>query len=246
MTEHMLLENPVRWTDPRTWPWMVYVWLAFLAFGWLKWLWRWMHRIRTEIWPVTTGQIESTLIVDRKSTFFSSTPRGNSPAILVELGYSYSVAGNVEGGIYKRDFATDEEALEFQRDLKGRSVAVHYNPSNPSSSTLSESSIETLLQTRPSRAIGELTLSIPKEPLPTIVSRFLWVFVVLSCVGLALSIWVHLGAVLGRRVAPEPFFWLLHVGIFIVWIPAVLVAKQRVGNLNRKDFWKVCLSDVPD
>jgi hypothetical protein len=107
-----------------------------------------MQRNRAESWPIATGQIESASIAESKSKFFSSTPRGNSPTIVVELGYSYSVAGNVDGGIYKRDFATDEEALEFQRDLKGRPVAVHYNPSKPSKSRLSESSIETVLQTR--------------------------------------------------------------------------------------------------
>jgi hypothetical protein len=51
---------------------------------------------------------------------------------------------------------------------------------------------------------------------------------------------------MGRRVVPEPFFWILHMVIFVVWFPAVIVAKQRVGNLNRKDFWKVMLRDLPD
>ena len=51
---------------------------------------------------------------------------------------------------------------------------------------------------------------------------------------------------MGRRVAPEAFFWILHMGIFVVWIPATLVAKERVGNFNRKDFWKVVLKDLPD
>jgi len=244
--EHALLANPVRWTDPRTWPWMVYVWLAFLAFGWLKWLWRRMQRNRAESWLIATGQIEFASIAEAKSRFFSSASRGNSPTIVVELGYSYSVAESVEGGIYKRDFAADEEALEFQRDLKGRRVAVHYNPTKPSKSTLSESSIETLLQTRAPKTASELILSIPQSPVSIIVRQFLWVFIALSFVGLILSFWVHFGAVMGRRVAPESFFWLLHIGIFVVWFPAVLIAKQRVGNLNRKDFWKVCLSDLPD
>ena len=51
---------------------------------------------------------------------------------------------------------------------------------------------------------------------------------------------------MGRRVAPEAFFFILHVGIFVVWIPAVLVAQRLVGNLNRKDFWKVILKGAPD
>src|SRR5262249_54507659 len=40
--------------------------------------------------------------------------------------------------------------------------------------------------------------------------------------------------------------WILHMGIFLVWFPAVFVAKERVGNINRNDFWKVILKDSPD
>jgi hypothetical protein len=103
---------------------MVYVWLAFLAAGQLKPLWRWTQRNRAESWPIASGQIESLTLTESKRSFVSSTPRGNSPKFVVEISYSYWVAGNVETGTYKRDFDTDEEALEFQRDLKGRPVAV--------------------------------------------------------------------------------------------------------------------------
>jgi hypothetical protein len=33
--------------------------------------------------------------------------------------------------------------------------------------------------------------------------------------------------------------------IFVVWLPAVLVAEKLVGTLNRKDFWKVVLKNSP-
>lgn len=178
--------------------------------------------------------------------FISSAPRGSSPKFVAELRYFYWVAGNLETGVYKRDFSTDAEALEFQRDLKGKPVAVHYNPSKLSNSALSEASIETLLQTRTPKSDSEHVLSAPTNTIPPLVSRFLWVFVALSAVGLVVSLWVHLGAVAGRRVATEPIFWILHMGIFVVWFPAVLVAKQRVGNLQPKDFWKVVLSGSPE
>lgn len=53
-------------------------------------------------------------------------------------------------------------------------------------------------------------------------------------------------AVMGHRVAPEPFFWILHVGIFVVWLPTVLVAKKRVGNRSSKDYWKLVLRGSPE
>jgi hypothetical protein len=78
------------------------------------------------------------------------------------------------------------------------------------------------------------------------IRRFLWFFVCLSAIGLVVSLWIHLGAVMGRRVAPEAFLWMLSVGIFIVWLPTVLVAQRLVGSTNRKDFWKVILKGSPD
>lgn len=68
----------------------------------------------------------------------------------------------------------------------------------------------------------------------------------MSTVGLALSLWVHLGAVAGRRVAPEAFFWMLHFGMFVVWTPAVLVSIKRVGSTRRKDYWKLALRGAPE
>jgi hypothetical protein len=124
---------------------------------------------------------------------------------VVKLGYSYSVAGNVETGTYERDFSTDEEALEFQRDLKGKPAAVYYNPNKPSKSTLSEPSIEALLRARPPKTSTDYTLSAPKSSLPALVRHFLWVFIILAFVGLVASVWVDLGAVMGRRVVPEAF-----------------------------------------
>jgi Protein of unknown function (DUF3592) len=225
---------------------MIYVWLAFLAAGQLKQLWRWMQRHRAESALIASGQIESLTVTESKRSFLSSTPRGNSPQFVVEISYSYSVAGNVETGTYKRGFNTDDEALEFQRDLKGKPVAVHYNPNKPSNSALSEESVERLLQARPPSTPTDYTLAVPKGSLPPLLRQFLWVFIILAFVGLVASVWVYVGAVMGRRVVPEPFFWILHMGIFVIWFPAVIVAKQRVSNLNRKDLWKVLLRDLPD
>jgi hypothetical protein len=55
-----------------------------------------------------------------------------------------------------------------------------------------------------------------------------------------------LGAVAGRRVAPEAFSWMLHVGIFVVWIPTVLVGIKSVGNTGRKDYCKLVLRGSPE
>jgi hypothetical protein len=81
---------------------------------------------------------------------------------------------------------------------------------------------------------------------PDWVKPLLWPFIGLAAIGLALSLWVHIGALAGKRVAPEYYFWMLHIGIFAVWFPAVFVSIRRVGNTNRKDYWKVVLKGSPD
>jgi Protein of unknown function (DUF3592) len=241
----MFLANPFRWTDPGTWPWTVYVWFALILAGWLKPLWRWFQRNRANSWPTASGQIESSS-VDKSNRFFPSKSwRGSPLPYVAELGYSYSVAGNACAGFYRRDFGTEEEAWEFVRDLKGKSVSVQYNPNRPSTSTLSEPSIATLLRARaPTPAAESFTSAYPGS-VPQWLEPFVWVFVGLSAVGLMLSLWVHGGALQGRRVAPEAFFWILHIGMFVVCFPALFVAKQRVGNLERKDFWKAVLQGSP-
>ncbi len=80
---------------------------------------------------------------------------------------------------------------------------------------------------------------------PNWIRPFLWLFVMIATTGLALSLWVHIGAVVGRQVGPDFLFWVLHVGIFIVWVPAVFVAQKMVGGVNRKDLWKVALRNCP-
>jgi hypothetical protein len=238
--------NPIHWTDPSTWPWFMYVWLAFLLAGWLRPLWQWLQRNRANRWPTATGQIESVSANEAQRSFFSTSPRGSSPSYVAELGYSYSTAGNVEAGFYKREFGTEGEASEFVRDLKGKPMVVHYNPNKPSASVLSEASIESLLAARAPKPAWELTASSPPDSVPEWLQPFVWVFLGLSAAGFVLSLWVHFGAVAGRRVAPAPFFWILHMGIFVVWFPAVMVAQRQVGNLKRNDFWKVVLKGSPD
>jgi hypothetical protein len=223
---------------------MVYVWIALIALGQVKPLWKWIQRNRAKSWPLTSGAIEFATVDEVKGGLFSSHSFGRSSSHVAEINYAYSVGGIGATGIYKRDFATEDEAWDFVRDLKGKPVAIHYNPDKPSVSALSEHSLETALQNRaPKSATYRPTLPNRIDPL---LARFLWVFVALSAIGLVVSLYVHLGAVRGQRVAPELFFWALHIGIFVVRFPAIYVAKQRIGNLQRKDFWKVVLQGSPD
>lgn len=234
----ILGDHPAHWLNPATWPWFVYVWAAFALAGFVKPAWEWFQRQRAGNWAAGEARIEWAEVA--KPGFSFTTRRGH---FVVKVGYSYSVSNTAYQGIYKREFPTEYEADTFARDLADRAVAVRHSPINPSRSLLLESDVEEMLQRRPPPLASEWVR--PETSVPEWLKSFLWIFVLLSCVGLVVSLWVHLGAVMGRRVAPEPFFWILHIGIFVVWFPAVFVAQRLVGNMNRKDLWKVILKDSP-
>jgi hypothetical protein len=205
----MLASEQFRWTDPTTWPWIIYLWLALLVGGWLLSSWRWLKRRRATGWPIADGRIESIEVT--KPNFSFTTKRGYYVA---QLGYSYSVAGTIHSGLYKREFPTQPAADDFVHDLKGKAVAVRYSPSKPSQSMLLEPDIEAVLQNRPPSSDESVT----RTAIPEWLRPFIWVFVWLSAIGLVVSIWVHIGALMGRGI--PSVFWVLHVGIFVVWFPA--------------------------
>jgi hypothetical protein len=215
-----------------------------LLVGFAKPLWRWLQRQQGQGWPTVQGRIESVEVKKTKPFLISTSLRGQRLLYRAELAYSYTLEGHYYSGYYRREFATEEEGWEFVRDLQGRSAFISYSPRNPAKSLLSEGAVADLLQAQPPAPQGKFR--VPVWEVPGWAKPLLWPSIVLSAIGLVLSLWVHLGAVAGRRVAPEAFFWMLHAGIFVVWIPAVLVSMKRVGSTGRKDYWKLALRGSPE
>ncbi len=234
----MTADNGVRWTDPNTWPWIVWLWLLLVLVGWAKPAWRWFQRRRAASWPSASGRVES-VVVTGPGHF-----KGRSPVHTADIAYSYSVEGQYYGGCEKREFRSEQEASEFVRDLHGKPVSIQYNPNKHSTSALSASSLETLLQTR-APAPQSTASTATANTVPQWAKPFLWILTALAAVGLVLSLWVHLGAVFDNRVIPQELFFGLHAGIFVVWLPTVLVAKRRFGAGNGKDYWTVVLNGAP-
>ena len=193
--------------------------------------------------PLVSGRIESVNVRELKPKTFLGLRLSNSDSSVfnAEITYSYLAGGNSYSGIKRREFADEQEAWEFLRDLEGKPVEVHYNPRKPAASWLSESSLQILLQTRPpappASSIGFTDL-IPKWTVP-----FLWFFAALSLLGLVLSLFVHIQALFGKAMPLE--YWALHAGIFVVWFPAVFVGQRRTGKRARKDPWKAVLQGAP-
>ena len=234
----MVPGSPFRWTEPASWPGPVYVWLAVLMGALAKQLYDCQRRKKSAAWPTVTGRIEAAEIPPpQKVLGLTLAPAGRGPCP-VELRYSYSVQGQNYLGKMKRGLPNPAAAQEFIRGLQGMPVTVHYDSERNSASVLLDSSLEALMQARPPGPPA-------KDPIPRWLKPLLWPFVALSAFGLALSMWVHFGALMGRQVAPSEYFWMLHVGIFVVWLPAVLVAQKRTGYTSNKMPWKLAFEGSP-
>ena len=68
----------------------------------------------------------------------------------------------------------------------------------------------------------------------------------LSALGLFLSCYAHVIALLGMQPAWGESAWFLHIGIFVVWLPVVLFSQRVMRGVPQKDFWKVMFAGCPD
>jgi hypothetical protein len=66
-----------------------------------------------------------------------------------------------------------------------------------------------------------------------------------AAAGLALSMTAHLLSYAGIQLGGNGLFIALHVGIFPLWIPVVLIAMKMSGGGRSRDFWKGMLADFP-
>ncbi|WP_369941755.1 hypothetical protein [Xanthomonas medicagonis] len=67
----------------------------------------------------------------------------------------------------------------------------------------------------------------------------------LAEVGLLLSLYVNIASWFGLPIPGHELVWGLHLGIFVVWIPAVLVGNRATQGTPPEIFWKTVLSGCP-
>ncbi len=75
------------------------------------------------------------------------------------------------------------------------------------------------------------------------VTKALYGLAVLAALGFAVSLVVHLAAWAG--VAPPGAAWGLHIGIFLVWLPTVLVSQGLTRDFKQREFWTAALRGAP-
>jgi hypothetical protein len=74
------------------------------------------------------------------------------------------------------------------------------------------------------------------RPVDKVFRIILLPFIALAAIGFVLSVAAHLAAVTGSPIPFGKAVWALHVGIFVVWLPAVLVGVRVTRGINRKDY----------
>ncbi len=77
---------------------------------------------------------------------------------------------------------------------------------------------------------------------------FLPLLLAAALLGFVASVTVHVLSLTGVLPPTGEYTWGLHIGIFVVWIPAVMLMQQLLPdkkNFNQKDVWKVALRGCP-
>ena len=66
---------------------------------------------------------------------------------------------------------------------------------------------------------------------------------VLAAAGFCVSLLVHLAAWAG--IAPPTAAWALHIGIFVIWLPAVFASQRLTKDFKQREFWTAALRGAP-
>jgi hypothetical protein len=71
----------------------------------------------------------------------------------------------------------------------------------------------------------------------------LYPLMMLALVGLVAGAVVHLLTWFG--IAPQSYVWCLHVGVFVVWFPALLAIRKKTGRMRGAVSWDEMLHGCP-
>jgi len=64
-------------------------------------------------------------------------------------------------------------------------------------------------------------------------------------VGFLLSLIAHLVALFGKSIPGGGLVWALHVGIFMVWIPAILISKGKLDHVPAQRQLDAVIAECP-
>ena len=103
---------------------------AAAAFSVRKLWQKWRQNQAVSGWPATDARIQSCRV-----------HKDGHRGVWAELTYSYYV-GEYRSGTYVRRFRREDAADDFARQVKDRSVQVHYNATDPNRSVILDRDVE--------------------------------------------------------------------------------------------------------
>src|SRR5215203_2018982 len=74
---------------------------------------------------------------------------------------------------------------------------------------------------------------------------FAYPLLLLAGVGFLLSVMAHLMGLCGKVLPGGGLVWLLHIGIFVVWPPAILISNNQRRDPAHKAHWEPLIAGGP-
>ena len=205
--------------------------------------WRKYQHHRIASWPTTQGKITATRVSQQK--LFGLVLKSTDQGFVSEIDYTYSAEGQTYVGTFRKKFQRELEAFDYTDGLLNSPIVVSYKAAAPSKSALTEEEVVK------ARAFGTIPAEVFEQAgtgeyvISPKLHGLVAAVIVLAAIGLGASLYVHVNALMGKKVLQVQFFAVLHVGIFIVWFPAVLMAQKLVRYGTGKDWWKTALRYCP-
>ncbi len=172
--------------DRSQWLWELVAVTASLALAGLQRAFRSYQRRRSETWPISYGRI------------LSASADEKDKSIILKAAYGYSANSQSYGGTFKKTFTDLDEADGWAEALRGKQVAIRYDPNKPSRSQVWESDLEPMVQAS-AAAWTSRYQDIPE--LPSWERALLSLGFVLALAGTSLSVFAITAGVLGKPVA---------------------------------------------
>jgi hypothetical protein len=187
--------------------------------------WEKLVRLRAHDWPTAQAIIDAILIIEHS---------GKSRKWTSRLDYSFLVFEKRYTGRYSRTFPYEDDAQEWLGDHRERTLTVHYWPRWPALSLAFDEDVELLLKHRllevPTAAQEELA-AVDVSHATVILS---YAFMTLAVIGFFLSLYAHLGSMLGRVLLPQSWLLTMHAGAVVSFFPALLLSPKQ-GKRRRTD-----------
>lgn len=70
-------------------------------------------------------------------------------------------------------------------------------------------------------------------------------FLLLAGLGFLLSLTAHVLALLGKPCPGGGLVWLLHLGVFAVWVPTIILSRRRLRDVSQTKQMEALWADCP-